>query len=164
MHLLRKPARAGLKPSLPCVKGGGIFVRKWRRDCKNKKSELHNPSVSFADSSLYTREPLTWEHSALTFCLFSAHRQSLYRTTRLSRGFRFTKKGFDTCVESLFLMYYFIPISSKNVFISSALWVSIRALVFSSCFAMLATSGSSSINHLLICIKGVNQRCFSRMG
>ena len=27
MHLLRNPAQAGLKPSLPCVKGGGTACR-----------------------------------------------------------------------------------------------------------------------------------------
>jgi len=37
-----------------------------------------NPSVSFADSSLYTREPLTQKYSALAFYLLSVHRQSLF--------------------------------------------------------------------------------------
>ena len=42
-------------------------------------------------SSLYTREPLTQDHSTLNFYLLSAHRQSLYGTPPLWRGFRFTR-------------------------------------------------------------------------
>ena len=41
--------------SLPCVKGGGIFARKWRRDCQIFIG--NNPSAAFGVSSLYTREP-----------------------------------------------------------------------------------------------------------
>ncbi len=44
------------KPSLPCAKGGGT-ARRDGRIVKKQKSIRDNPSVSFADSSLYTREP-----------------------------------------------------------------------------------------------------------
>ena len=92
MHLLRNPAQAGLKPSLPCVKGGGTACRDGGI-VKSDNVHKNNPSVSFADSSLYTREPLTQDHSTLNFYLLSAHRQSLYGTPPLWRGFRLTKKA-----------------------------------------------------------------------
>ena len=43
-------------PSLPCVKGGAEQVR-GGGIVKGKNSKKYNPSVSFADSSLCTREP-----------------------------------------------------------------------------------------------------------
>ena len=60
-----------LSSSLPCVKGGGtatgfpeaslralgIRGKPWRRDCFIILLHEYNPSVSFADSSLCTREP-----------------------------------------------------------------------------------------------------------
>ena len=72
MQLLLATRSTGFTISLPCVKGGGIFTRKWRRDCCSLLFPLfvlsvafHNPSVSHSlDSSLYTREPLTLSVSA----------------------------------------------------------------------------------------------------
>ena len=43
--------------SLPCVKGGGSRKRVGGI-VKNKILSKNNPSVTFGDSSLYTREPL----------------------------------------------------------------------------------------------------------
>ena len=39
------------------------------------------------------REPFSQTHSSLVFCLIYNHRQSLFRTTRLSRGFLYTRKS-----------------------------------------------------------------------
>ena len=46
--------------SLPCVKGGGSRKRVGGI-VKNKILSKNNPSVTFSDSSLYTREPLVCE-------------------------------------------------------------------------------------------------------
>ena len=40
MHLLRKPAQAGLKTSLPCAKGGGTTLRLWRKSVEFGRAEL----------------------------------------------------------------------------------------------------------------------------
>ena len=77
---------------------------------------IHNPSVSFADSSLYTREPLTQNHPAVDISILlqelfysmsvfmgSVHTgYSLFRPTRLSRGFRYTKKKRRSAGDRLF--------------------------------------------------------------
>ena len=75
-HLLVHPAQAELNLSLvlPCVRGGGIFARKWLRDC----NPWTPPSVTFGDSSLYTREPLAQTHSTRIFISFLFISNSLY--------------------------------------------------------------------------------------
>ena len=71
--------------SLPCVKGGGTVYR----DGGIVKMLPNNPSVSFADSSPYTGEP--------TAAAGLLNGKSLYGTTRLAGGFRFTTKPPDIC-------------------------------------------------------------------
>ena len=49
------------------------------------------------------KRALSLKHPTLTFCSFSVHRQSIFPTTRLSRGFRFTNKTDSSCLLSVFL-------------------------------------------------------------
>ena len=44
------------------------------------------------------RRALSLKHPTLTFCSFSIHRHSLFPTTRLSRGFRYTTKKRRACL------------------------------------------------------------------
>ena len=86
--------------------GGGIFARKWR-----KEPAAFSPSARHKTSTFlsYTRAPPTLAACGICphllpeegfprfpppyFFFPSAYRHSLYRTTRLSRGFCFTKKS-----------------------------------------------------------------------
>ena len=69
--------------SLPCVKGGGTACRGGGIVIFDFRD--NNPSVTFSDSSLCTREP------SAAAGLFNG--KSLFRTTSLAGGFRYTKKS-----------------------------------------------------------------------
>ena len=77
----------------PLCKGRWHFRKKMTEGLSKKQNfSKNNPSVSFADSSLYTREPFPQKYSALTCAFSSAHRHSPFWTPPLWRGFRDTKK------------------------------------------------------------------------
>ena len=57
--------------SLPCVKGGGSRKRVGGI-VKNKILSKNNPSVTFGDSSLYTREPFLFTYDLSIFLTSTA--------------------------------------------------------------------------------------------
>ena len=54
---------------LPCVKGGGIFARKWRKDCKNQIPTKNNPSPANAGAPFTQGSLFIYPfHRTLEFC------------------------------------------------------------------------------------------------
>ena len=81
---------------------------------------------SLCDSSLYTREPLAQGHSALSFYLFFAHWQSLYRTPPLWRGFRFTTNG---CCKVIATAVFPSMSKSRPTYVHSSLFLPIPMIL-----------------------------------
>ena len=79
--------------SLPCVKGGGSRKRVGGI-VKNKILSKNNPSVTFGDSSLYTREPFFMFIYALSIFLTSTafvDTKAKLRTRRDKQSFLFDR-------------------------------------------------------------------------
>ena len=118
MHLLRNPAQAGLKPSLPCVKGGGTACR----DGGIVKSDnLHKTipqsaslTAPFTQGSLWHKVILRW-----IFICFLLIGNSLFWTTRLSRDFRFTTNHSTSMLSGIFIKQAYIFINATSLLFSS---------------------------------------------
>ena len=74
---------------------GGIIA--YHSPQKKHFSFIHaGSSHRYRGPPSFRRRAFSLKHPTLTFCSFSIHRHRLFSTTRLSRGFRFTKRAART--------------------------------------------------------------------
>ena len=92
--------------------GGAGDINAYHSPQKKHFSFIHaGSSHRYRGPPSSRRRALSLKHPTLTFCFFFLHRHSLFPTTRLSRGFRFTIKRIAVVCYP-----FFYPIGKSVIF------------------------------------------------